>query len=100
MNGIDLKDEQLTLIKTTLHKHLPSDATVLLFGSRATGTAKPYSDIDLCIHASKPLSLEVLASMASEFEDSSLPFKVDMIDWHAIDDVFKKIIIRDGKKII
>lgn len=95
MSAIDLTDEQLSLLQTILREHLSHETHVWLFGSRATGKAKPYSDIDLAIDTGKPLSLDRLAKMADAFESSALPYKVDIVDWHAIDDNFRAIIMRE-----
>lgn len=100
MSEIDLTDEQLFILRKILHTHLPLSTKVWLFGSRSTGKAKPYSDIDLAIDVGQSLSLDILAKLASEFEDSILPYKVDIVDWHAIDDTFREIIKRDAKRII
>lgn len=97
MSAINLTDEQLKLVQIILRKYLSPHAKVLLFGSRATGSAKPYSDIDLAIDAGAPLSLDQLAKLADSFENSALPYKVDIVDWHAIDDEFREIIKRDGR---
>jgi uncharacterized protein len=100
MSAIDLRNEQLILVKTILSAQLPTNAAVWLFGSRATGKAKPYSDIDLAIDAGQPLSLDLLANLSDSFENSALPYKVDVVDWQSIDDTFRKIIERDGKQIL
>lgn len=100
MSAIDLSDEQLATIEKILREHLSTQTEVWLFGSRVTGRAKPYSDIDLAIKAEQPLTLDVLARLADSFENSSLPYKVDMVDWYAIDDEFKQIIERERQKII
>ncbi|WP_160329545.1 type VII toxin-antitoxin system MntA family adenylyltransferase antitoxin [Methanofollis ethanolicus] len=36
----------------------PAVLAVVLFGSTATGTRRPFSDVDLCIIASRPLERE------------------------------------------
>jgi len=90
---LDLSHEQLQIVRDILHRHVPS-LTVWAFGSRATGTAKPFSDLDLAIITDKPLSLAVSAALAEEFSESDLPWKVDVVDWSTIADTFKKIIER------
>ena len=46
-------------------------------------THRCYSDLDLAIDAGRRLSLDELAEA---FSDSDLPYKVDLIDWHNIND--------------
>lgn len=88
---IDLPAEQLELVKKILGRHLPL-AMVSVFGSRATGTAKPFSDLDVVIRSDAAIPLEKLYAIRDDLEESDLPIRVDIVDWHAIDDNFKKII--------
>ncbi len=68
---------------------------VWAFGSRARRTAKPYSDLDLALVTRQPLALDQLASITDAFETSDLPIRVDVVDWAATGDAFRKIIERD-----
>jgi len=47
-----------------LAANLPHDAKVWVFGSRATGRARRYSDLDLAIDAGRPVTLDELAQLA------------------------------------
>ena len=60
--------------------------------SRTRGTARKFSDLDLAVISEKPLDFNLYAALKEAFSDSSLPFKVDVIDWAEIDENFKKII--------
>jgi len=75
-----------------LAANLPHDAKVWVFGSRATGRARRYSDLDLAIDAGRPVTLDELAQLAEAFRESDLPYKVDIVDWQSIDDRFRQII--------
>ena len=50
---------------------------VWLYGSRALGTQKPMSDIDLCIEAAG-LQLADLHRLEVKIDDLNLPWKVDL----------------------
>jgi predicted nucleotidyltransferase len=63
-----------------------------VFGSRATGRARRYSDLDLAIDASRRLTLAEIARLNEAFSDSDLPYRVDLVDWHDIDDRWRQII--------
>ena len=78
-----------------LRAHLPQSAKAWVFGSRATGRARRYSDLDLAIDAGRPLTLGEIAQLAEAFSDSDLPYKVDLIDWHAIDDRWRQTILAE-----
>ena len=68
---------------------------VWAFGSRAKRTAKPYSDLDLALITRQPLSLEQLATITDAFATSDLSIRVDVVDWAATSEAFRKIIERD-----
>ena len=92
---IDLRTDHLALIRNILRKHIP-DREVVVFGSRATWTAREYSDLDLAVCGSKPLTVDTRSALAEELGESDLPFKVDIVDWARIDGSFRDIIRRDG----
>ena len=50
----------------------------VLYGSRAVGTFGRASDIDLALEGAN-LDFPDLASLSSEFAESSLPYKVDLV---------------------
>jgi predicted nucleotidyltransferase len=68
---------------------------VQVFGSRARGGATPFSDLDLALFAEGPVDPALLARLADAFEESSLPWRVDLIDWNAISDSFRDAIRSD-----
>lgn len=88
---IDLTESQLKLVQSILAEQLPR-IPVWVFGSRIKGTAKTYSDLDLALLTDKPLSIRQLRKLEEAFIDSSLPFKVDLIDWASCSESFKQII--------
>jgi len=87
-----LSASELGQVKSILAAHLPLEARAGVFGSRAGGTPKPWSDLDLVIASSSPLPLSVLAAIAEAFDESSLPFKVDIVDRQAVSSQFGAII--------
>ena len=56
------------------------DLQAWVFGSRATGHARPYSDLDILISQPRPLDWRARADLADAFEASSLPFRVDVVE--------------------
>ncbi len=65
---------------------------VRAFGSRVDWTAKDYSDLDLAVRGSGTLKTGVLGRLKEAFEESDLPFRVDVLDWHATSPEFQKVI--------
>ncbi len=88
---IDLRPDHWGIVRYILRWHLP-DCKVLAFGSRVGWTAKKYSDLDLAILGDEPQSLDLISALSEAFEESDLPFKVDIVDWALIDEIFRNII--------
>lgn len=55
-------------------------AQVWIFGSRATGGYKKYSDVDLLFEISKELPQGLIFEITSAIEDSRFPYKVDLVE--------------------
>lgn len=90
---IDIRKQDLKTIKDILQKHIP-DYQVRVFGSRVNGAAQVSSDIDLVIVGKKELTRRQKVNLKYAFEESRLPFRVDIADWQKISPEFKEIIER------
>jgi type I restriction enzyme S subunit len=88
---IEVTEQEWVIISAILQKHLPK-ITVWVFGSRAKRQAKKYSDLDLAIVSKDPLEISTIASLNEAFEESNLPFKVDVLEWNLLSPSFQKII--------
>ena len=88
---IDLAPDQLAIVRRLLAAHVP-ECEARAFGSRVTGNAKPYSDMDIVLLGPARLPIGRLAALREAFAESELPIRVDVIDWHAISENFRKII--------
>lgn len=91
---IDIQPDYWKIVHAILQKNVPR-YEVWAFGSRAKRTAKTYSDLDLAVITDAPLSLAVKASLADDFSESDLPWKVDIVDWATTSESFRHIIERD-----
>jgi predicted nucleotidyltransferase len=69
-------------------------------GSRIHGTAKPWSDLDLAIKAKSALDWKLLEDIKEAFQESELPFRVDVLDWNEITDAFRRAIKTKGYEIL
>ena len=94
MQLLDMRPDHIELVQRILRQHVPS-AEVLAFGSRAKWLARDTSDLDLCIRATAALSFEKMGTLREAFEESNLPYKVDVVDWATTSESFRKIIERD-----
>jgi len=68
---------------------------IYVFGSRATGRNKPFSDVDLCVVSNTAIPDAVMAAIKESFQESRIPFKVDIVDYHQMSDDFRAMIARD-----
>ncbi len=90
MKSIQLVDKHFEIVRQILSK---LKVSVFVFGSRAKNTAKPLSDLDLCLKDNYDKS--TVRKLQDAFEESDLPFKVDVVVWSELSDDFKKHIEKD-----
>ena len=93
---MDLKPQHLKIVHDILSRHLPG-REVQIFGSRATGRAKPHSDIDLVIMGDELLPVTTMRILRDAFDDSDLPFQVDLVEWAGTSEEFRKVIAATAK---
>ena len=72
------------------------EVRVYLFGSRATGVAHEASDIDLAVDPREPLPAGTLADLREALEESSIPFRVDIVDLRDTDAKFRDSVREKG----
>ena len=89
---VDIRPDQLEIVQDILLKHLPADVKVWVFGSRANWTTKDSSDLDLALEGEIKLSHKVLGALKDAFEDSALPYTVDVVDLNRIGESFRRIV--------
>ncbi len=77
-----LSISQLETLKTILNQCPFVIEKVSIFGSRATATYKSYSDIDLVLYGS--ISESGIDRLWTLFNESNLPYKVDINAYHLI----------------
>ena len=93
---IKLRKDLLKIVEGILNRFAP-EFEIRVFGSRANGTPKKYSDLDLVIITKEPLEIKRMALLKDAFSESNLPIKIDIIDWSAIDESFRDLI--DDKSV-
>ena len=90
---IGIQQVELSEIRQIILDHAP-DCQVLLFGSRARGTHAIGSDLDLAFKRkdNMKLGLERISRLKYEFDESGLPYRVDVLDYWSVTPDFRKII--------
>ena len=89
---IDLPADHRRLVLDIIRTKLPETTQVWVFGSRVTGRARRYSDLDLAVDAGRQLTLDEIARLTEAFSDSDLPYKVDLVDWRSVNDRWRQTI--------
>ena len=92
-NAIALTPEQSQIVVALVQKHLPN-TTVWAYGSRVRGMARPHSDLDLAAFATSQQQAAI-ADLQEAFDESDLPFRVDLLVWHELPERFHHTIAAD-----
>lgn len=96
--NVELNPHDWEEVKRILKRCVPG-YEVWAFGSRAKGTPKPYSDLDLAIISQQALPMATLADLRESFDESDLTIKVDVVDWATTKEAFRKI-IEENKVVV
>lgn len=95
MGNINIRQKDYKIVQDILNEYLPPKAEVYLFGSRVKGTARRGSDLDIAIEAGRQLTFKELTDLDIAFNESDLPYKVDILDYNACKEPFKSLIRKD-----
>lgn len=99
MRSYGFKPSEIQEIKRLLQVNFGDleDVRAYIFGSRAKGTHKPYSDVDIAIKSRSPNLARKIALFKEDWEKSNLPYKIDITLWN---DIYKAYLpeIRKSKK--
>jgi predicted nucleotidyltransferase len=80
-----LKQQELESIKQILSSYSEVEKAII-YGSRAKGTHKPNSDIDISLMGSE-LTLGILNQISWKLDDLLLPYTFDLSNFHQINNV-------------
>ena len=92
---IDLEREHLEQIKQILQHHIPG-YEVRVFGSRISGKAEKYADLDLVIMVENQLGIELIGQLKDMLALSQLPFVVDVAQWVTLPEFLKEQITENS----
>lgn len=96
---LDLTAQHRRIVLGILQAHLPPGMRIWVFGSRAKGRARRYSDLDLAIDAGRRLTVDETAILREDFDQCDLPFRVDIVDWQAIAPAFRRQIATECRAL-
>ena len=91
-NSVMLTDRERATVEHILNSFAHRIGQVKVFGSRATGRARPASDLDLIVYP--PFSDRARYELMDAFEESDLPIFVDILAADQLDPDFRQAIER------
>jgi uncharacterized protein len=88
MIQIDSQDYQI--LRKILNRH---PYKFYAYGSRAKGTARKFSDLDICYQEEIPRG--TIYQIKEQLEESDLPFFVELVNWKHMRPAFQQMIKQD-----
>src|SRR5665213_2231199 len=92
--SLGLESEDFYAVLAILNRYAPG-AEIWAFGSRVNGKARPFSDLDVVLIQEKPLDAQIKAELQYALSESSLPIKVDLIEWASTSPSFRETILQN-----
>lgn len=92
--NFDVTQNEYAIIRDILERLLPPDAQVWVFGSRAKGTARFNSDLDLAVDSADTLSAQKMNALKSAFSEAPISYRVDLVEIKKIEPSFREVIFR------
>lgn len=86
LDSIDLEPRHLKKIRSIFARHLPYKK-VWAYGSRVKWTASNTSDLDCVVFGANDIEI---ANAREAFDESDIPFEVQLLNWDTIPDDFKE----------
>ena len=88
-------DKTYSAILKIISRYLDTKQTqVFVFGSRAVGKNRPFSDVDIGFVSKIPVTSETYFSIIEDLDESDIPYHVDLVDFSKVDDKFKQVALQ------
>lgn len=71
---------------------------VVIFGSRARNDVTDASDFDFALDSSSKIEKSIMISLNEMFEESTIPYNVDIIDYNNVSKAMQDQINKYGKE--
>jgi len=91
-----LTEAHWSIIETHLIDPLKKHgAQVWIFGSRARGDYRQFSDLDVLYSLSGPLPSGLIAKINEDMENSDLPIKIDIVSLEDLAESYRQNVLTD-----
>ncbi|MEK7276626.1 MAG: HI0074 family nucleotidyltransferase substrate-binding subunit, partial [Chloroflexota bacterium] len=87
-------------ISRILKRHLPVEYGAVLFGSRATGRARPGSDWDIGVLGPAALGGAVIETIREELDELPTLHSFDVVDLTTVPEYFREAALRGAKPVL
>ena len=69
---------------------------VIYFGSRVVGKSTMGSDVDIALEGKGTIDHGLIIRLKDRLEESTIPYKVDIIDLSRVTETFRKQVLKTG----
>lgn len=87
----EVLNKTINIIKENLNPQ-----KIIMFGSRAKGKSKFYSDFDLAMDMKRP-DLQTRRMLEEKIEDIKGLYSVDLVFLNSVDEKFRNLVLKTGK---
>ncbi|MBN8505317.1 MAG: nucleotidyltransferase domain-containing protein [Burkholderiales bacterium] len=94
-SNLQLSPAHQALLLGVVRAVLPQ-ARLAVFGSRATGRSRPFSDLDLLLLEPPRLSWEQRLALQEGLEASELPFRTDIVEATALPEGMRERVLAES----
>ena len=101
MTADEVQTRILALLRQVFerHRHELHGYRIILFGSRATGRARPRSDFDIGVIGDRPLPLPVFYAIEEEIENLPTLYRIDWVDLNRASATLREEALREGRTL-
>jgi type I restriction enzyme, S subunit len=95
---LEMRPDYEAMVRQILVQAVPQ-AEVWAFGSRANWTSRDTSDLDIVLRCpgalESPFPFALVNGLKEAFDESDVPFLVDVLDWATVSPKFRQVIERE-----
>ena len=91
--------QTIKIVTKIIHKKLPK-VKVFLFGSRARGLPRPYSDIDIGLLGKEKINYKYILELEEEIDGLATFLEIQLVDLGCASEKFRDGVLEYAKRLI